>query len=112
MNADGSNAHELSGQAYRRESGVVADGSQIAYDADGNGDGWQEMWLMDATGGNQRQVYQPGESQTDALVAQLVADGRYVAFTRISWTYYQNQWYWTTAYLDAWISRTPGAPCA
>ena len=105
MNADGSNARQLSNQAISENPAWSPDGSQIAYDADGNGDGWQELWLMDAAGGNQHQVYRPSEGNTDAWAHSWSPDGRYVAFTRISWTYYQNDWYWTTAYLDAWDSR-------
>jgi Tol biopolymer transport system component len=107
MNADGSNPHRLSNQRYSENPAWSPDGSQIAYDADGNGDGWQELWLMDAGGGNQRQVYQPPESYTDAWVRSWSPDGRYVAFTRISFIQQGGTWYWTTAYLDAWDSQNP-----
>lgn len=108
MNADGSNPHQLSNQASSENAAWSPDGSRIAYDADGNGDGWQEIWLMDAAGGNQRQAYDPPASYTDAWVRSWSPDGRYVAFTRISFTYYQNNWYWTTAYLDAADMQNPG----
>ena len=108
MNADGSNPHQLSNQPCSENAAWSPDGSQIAYDADGNGDGWQELWLMDAAGGNQRQVYDPPESNTDAWARSWSPDGRYVAFTRISFIQYQGNWYWTTAYLDAWDSTNPG----
>lgn len=104
MNADGSNQRQLSNQAYSAHPAWSPDGSQIAYDADGNGDGWQELWLMNADGSNQRQVYDLPEGNTDAWVGSWSPDGRYVAFTRISFVYYQGQWYWTSAYLDAWDS--------
>lgn len=107
MNADGSNQRPLSNQPYSEGPAWSPDGSQIAYDCDGDGDGWQEIWLMDAGGGNQRQVYDPPESYTDAWVRSWSPDGRYMAFTRIAWTYYQGQWYWTVAYLDAWDSAEP-----
>jgi uncharacterized repeat protein (TIGR01451 family) len=107
MNADGSNQRPLSNQAYSADPAWSPDGSQIAYDADGNGDGWQEVWLMNADGSNQRQVYDPPEGNTDAWVGSWSPDGRYVAFTRISFVLYQGQWYWTSAYLDAWDSTQP-----
>jgi hypothetical protein len=108
MNADGSNPQQLAGQPYSENPAWSPDGSQIAYDADGDGDGWQEIWLMDATGGNQRQVYKPPASQTDAYVRSWSPDGRYVAFTQVSYVEYGGQWYWTAAYLQAWDSANPG----
>ena len=108
MNADGSNTRQFSNQPSSENAAWSPDGSQIAYDADGNSDGWQELWLMDAAGGNQRQIYDPPESNTDAWARSWSPDGRYVAFTRISFIQYQGNWYWTTAYLDALDSTNPG----
>jgi len=107
MNADGSGQTQLSTQPYSENPAWSPDGSQITYDCDGNNDGWQELWLMNADGSNQHQVYDPGEDTTDAWVRSWAPDGRYVAFTRISWVYYQGNWYWTTAYLEAWDSLNP-----
>ncbi len=107
MNADGSNPHQLSNQANSENPAWSPDGRWIAYDADGDGNGWQEVWSMDAGGGNQRHVYTPWESQTDAWVRSWSPDGQYIAFTRISFIQYQGNWYWTDAYLDALDTWNP-----
>jgi Tol biopolymer transport system component len=107
MNADGSSKMQRSAQPYSENPAWSPDGSQIAYDSDGDGDGWQELWLMNADGTNQHMVYDPG-LRTDAWARSWSPDGRYVAFTRISFIEYQGNWYWTEAYLDAWDSASGG----
>jgi uncharacterized repeat protein (TIGR01451 family) len=107
MNADGSGQMQLSDQAYSENPVWSPDGSQIAYNSDGDGDDWQELWLMNTDGSNQREIYDPGGIQTDAWAGSWSPDGRYVAYTRISFIYYQGNWYWTTAYLDVWDSMNP-----
>lgn len=109
MDADGANVRQLSQQPNSEHPIWSPDGQWIAYDADGNGDGWQEVWLMDATGGNQRSVFTPGEPDTDALANSWSPDGRYIAFTRVSWIFYQGEWYWTTAFVDAYPIWEGGA---
>jgi uncharacterized repeat protein (TIGR01451 family) len=64
---------------------------------------------MDAAGGNQRVVYWPGGTNTDAWARSWSPDGRYVAFTRVSFIQQGGTWYWTTAYLDAWDSTNGGS---
>jgi len=98
MNSNGSGATQLSTQRYSENPAWSPDGSQIAYDADGNGDGWQEVWIMHKDGSNQRKVYATG-SQTDVWVGSWSPDGNYIAFTKISFIYYQGNWYWTKATL-------------
>jgi uncharacterized repeat protein (TIGR01451 family) len=107
MNADGSGQVQLSNQAYSENPVWSPDGSQIAYNSDGDGDDWQELWLMNADGSDQREVYDPGGTRTDAWAGSWSSDGRYVAFTQITFVYYKGDWYWTTAYLDAWDSMNP-----
>ena len=107
MDATGANPQQRSTQAISEGPAWSPDGTKIAYDADGNGDTWQEIWLMDASGANQRRVYDPPEGQTDAWVRSWSPDGRYVAFSRITWIQQGGNWYWTQAFLDAWDSANP-----
>ncbi|MBE2198816.1 MAG: PD40 domain-containing protein [Anaerolinea sp.] len=101
MNADGSDVTPLSAQLYSMNPTWSPDGAMIAYDADLDGDGWQELWLMDADGSNQRLLYDP-PGQTDAWARSWSPDGRMINYTLINFTYYQGNWYWIDAYLDAY----------
>ncbi|MBK8989523.1 MAG: PD40 domain-containing protein [Chloroflexi bacterium] len=100
MNANGTGVTQLSTQMYSYNPIWSPDGSKIAYDADQGNDGWQELWVMDANGANQQMKYDP-YGQIDAWAHSWSPDGRYIAYTLISFTYYQGAWYWVDAYLDA-----------
>lgn len=99
MNADGSGVTQLSNQPYSANPTWSPDGTKIAYDADLDGDGWQELWVMDVTGGNQQMVYDP-PGQMDAWARSWSPDNRQIHYTLISFIYYQGNWYWVDAYLE------------
>lgn len=103
MNADGSGQTQISNQPYSFRPQWSPDGNQIAYDADNDGDGWQDLWRMNADGTNQALIYNPS-GQTDAWASSWSPDGSRIVYTLISFIYYQGNWYWTTAYPDAWSS--------
>ena len=97
MNADGTGPHALTNQLNAYDPAWSPDGSQIAYDADADGDGYEELWVMNADGTGQRQIYNPPLSNQLAWTGSWSADGRYIAFTRIT-TDLQN---WSEGYIDA-----------
>ena len=100
MSVDGSDIVQLTTTLWSENPVWSPDGRHIAYDADMDNDGWTELWLMNADGSDKMRVYDPTESQTDAYARSWSPDGRSIIFTRVSWIY-TNNWYWTTAYLDA-----------
>lgn len=100
MNANGSNPVRLSNQPYSFRPQWSPDGSKIAYDADDNNDTWQELWVMDADGTDPYPRHQDYGSK-DVWAGSWSPDGRYIAFTTIHFVYYQGNWYWDYAYLDA-----------
>lgn len=103
MNADGSGLTQISSQPYSFNPTWSPDGSQIAFDADSDGDGWQDLWVMDYDGTNQQKIYDPYDS-TDAWARSWSPDGKYITFTKIDFMKYDGVWYWNRAYLSALIS--------
>lgn len=105
MNADGTNPQPRSNQINAFDPAWSPDGSAIAYDSDIDGDGWEELWLMNADGGNQRMVYNPS-GDVVAWARSWSPDGRYVAFSEIAMRYYQGNLYWTSGRARVWDSVT------
>ncbi|MCA9958284.1 MAG: PD40 domain-containing protein [Anaerolineales bacterium] len=105
MNADGSDVVSLSSQSYSLYPTWSPDGSKIAYSADSNGDGWLELWMMNADGSGQQLLQIPG-SQTDYWAGSWSPDGRYIAYTRVQYVYYQGNWYWTNSYFHTYNVNT------
>lgn len=101
MNADGSGQTQLSNQPYSLRPQWSPDGSQIAYDADNDGDGWQDLWRMNADGSGQVLLVNP-YGQADAWASSWSPDGSRIVYTYIEFVSYQGNWYWTHAYPLAW----------
>ena len=96
MNADGSNPQLLSNQPLSENPSWHPDGSSIVYDADGDYDGWQELYMMNADGSGQHMlldVSKYGQTQ-DAFAGSWSPDGKQVGYNRVHWFQYQGQWYW------------------
>lgn len=109
MDADGSNPVQLSNQPNSVYPAWSPDGSRLAYSADEDGDGFLELWVMNADGSGQQMRHDPGSSM-DAWVRSWSPDGRWVAFTRVHLINYQGAWYWDEAVMLAhdalWNSYT------
>ncbi|WP_420629117.1 hypothetical protein [Candidatus Leptofilum sp.] len=86
---------QLSNQPYSLNPTWSPNGKYIAYDADGDGDGWQDIWVMNVDGSDQREYFDP-PGQVDAWVRSWFG-GAVIAFTEISFIQYQGSWYWTEA---------------
>jgi hypothetical protein len=97
MNPDGSNQVQRSTQPYSFHPVWSPDSTRIAFDADGNGNGWQEIWVVNADGSGQTQLFTPSDNQTDAWVRSWSPDGQYISFTQIHFIQYKGAWYWTSA---------------
>ena len=108
MNADGSGQQVLSNQQNAFDPVWSPDGRQIAYDADYDGDNWEELWLMNADGSNQHMIYNPS-GDVVAWARSWSPDGRYLAFSEIALVYYQGNWYWTTGHVRVWDSANPSS---
>ena len=96
MDSDDGNKQRLNDQKWSENPVWSPDGSQIAYDSDGDNDGWQELWLMDEDGSNQREIRDAGGNK-DLWLRAWSPDGEWLSFTQADWTYYRGQWYWTSA---------------
>jgi uncharacterized repeat protein (TIGR01451 family) len=107
MNADGNGQTQLSSQPNSQDPAWSPDGTQIAYDADADGDGRKELWLMNADGTGQQLLYEPG-TDTEARARSWSPDGRYIAFTYVHWVQRQGNWVWDVANLQAWDTYNPG----
>jgi hypothetical protein len=100
MDADGTDQRRVTSAVYAQRPKWSPDGKQIAFDADGDGDTWQDLFLMDVNGGNVRMIYD-GQSLSEIMLGSWSPDNDYLAFTDVSYIEYQGQFYWT----EAWTYR-------
>lgn len=101
INSNGSGLTQFSTQPFSFFPEWAPDGSKIAFSADGDGDGWLEIWTMNNNGSDPQVIVNP-QGTTDALTGSWSPDSNYVAYTHLDYIYYQGNWYWTEAHLRAY----------
>jgi Tol biopolymer transport system component len=105
MNSDGTAQERLNSLPYSLHPSWSPDGRQIGFDADSDSDGWQELAIMNANGGAQRTIYDPGPEAT-VFAGSWSPDGRYLSFTEIQVEFRNGNWVWTSGRLRQWDSLT------
>jgi len=102
MQADGNQAHQMTTQPYSFYPAWSPDGRWIAYSCDSNGDGWLEAWVIESNGASNGVVYSAQRysyTTKDVWVRSWTPDGKRVALTQVDLVYYEEEWYWTRAWL-------------
>lgn len=98
MNVNGSGLMQLSDQPYSFDPTWSPDGSKIAFDADGDGDNWQDLWVMSADGTGESMLIDSSELR-EFWPRSWSPDGQYLFFTNITFTIQNGNIYWDAAYL-------------
>jgi uncharacterized repeat protein (TIGR01451 family) len=109
MKPDGTDKGYHGWGKYAADPRWSPDGSQIAFDADVNGDGFQELMVTSALTSTNAQMIKQAPPNCDLWAGSWSPDGRYLAYTVICYVYYQNTWYWSGANIQAWDSLNPNA---
>jgi hypothetical protein len=102
MNTDGSGLTQLSDQPYSVYPIWSPDGSQIAFSADSDGDGWLELWWMNADGSNEQLLYDTTAEDADVIANAWAPNEPVIAYTQVEYVYYYGNWYWERANIDGW----------
>ncbi len=108
VNADGSNLRRLTSGANALSPAWSPLGDKIAYSADSDGDGWLELWWMNADGSGRTLLIRAG-AQTDAWLPTWSPHGDKLGFIVTNWVYYYGRWYWTSSYALSWVLGSSSA---
>ena len=109
MNADGSGQTQLSSQPGGLYPAWSPFGSQIAYSADANGDGWLDPWVMNADGTGQRQIRRSIPT-VDTMPRSWAPDESHLALTEVTYDYFEQIGEWLivrSALLRLYMGATP-----
>ncbi len=102
MNADGSNPLPLSSQAYSAHPVWSWDSLWIGYDADGNNNGWNELWKMRSNGTEQQNVIE-GNVNVEYYAGSFSPVGNTLISTETEWRLIGSTYYLVSARIaKAW----------
>ena len=94
MNSDGSGVQPLTSQFnYLQNPRWSPDGRRIAFDADIDGDHWNELAVFDLAAGAIQWSYDPRQSLLDAWASSWSPDGQYLSFNLVQYTVVGGQLY-------------------
>lgn len=100
MSADGSDPQRVT---YGLISGAYPDwspdGTRFVLNDDFNGDYWYDLAIVNADGTGLIHPRDATPALTDSLGPTWSPTGDDIAFSLISYTYYQGNWYWVDAYI-------------
>jgi Tol biopolymer transport system component len=100
MNPDGSNQHAITPPLnYLGSHAWSPDGTRIAIDFDADGDGWNELTVMNADGSGLHIIYDPGCTLCDAWVGDWSDNGDWLVFSRVNYVVYHNRLFLLSTYI-------------
>jgi hypothetical protein len=94
MNADGSDQQRLTSQVYAQRPKWSPDGGMIAYDGDGDGDTWQDLFVIPAVGGAKTMIVN-GPPKNELYMGSWSPDAKSIDYSHVEYKLYQGQYYWT-----------------
>lgn len=98
MATDGSALQQVTQGAQAALPAWSPRGDKIAYANDSNGDGFYELWQIDANGANAEKLLDNGQ-QIDRWSPSWSPDGKWLAYQETLWTQQNGQWFWVASYL-------------
>lgn len=92
MNADGSNPRPITGALrYLQHPVWSPDGTRIAFDYDADGDGWNDIAIINADGSGLRVVYISPFDMVDYTMGSWSPDGQQLLFTELQYLPYKGE---------------------
>ena len=101
MKTDASALRKLTSYPLSLHPTWSPDGDYIGFDADVDGDGWQELAVIQIDGSDQKMIYDPGTSAT-SWAGSWSPGGDFLGFTDIHLILDGGIWYWTEGFLRQW----------